>query len=103
MFTFNFVSLLWILFRAEDSRRALEIVMAAVDFTRPGLGAPVMVWLVIGLTLFMQWAGVEIREMFLKFQSRMTGPALALWCAFWVVIILKMGPTGVLPFIYFQY
>jgi D-alanyl-lipoteichoic acid acyltransferase DltB (MBOAT superfamily) len=101
--TFNFVSLGWILFRAEDSARAWEIVKAAADFSRAGAGAPVQVWLIIGLTLLMQAVGVNVREAFLKIQGRFSGPALALWCAFWVVLILKLGPTGVLPFIYFQY
>ena len=101
--TFNFVSLSWILFRAEDSARAWEIVKAAADFSRPGAGAPWQVWLVIGLTLLMQLVGADIREAFLKLQSRFTGPVLALWGAFWVVVILKLGPEGVLPFIYFQY
>jgi len=101
--TFNFVSLAWILFRAEDSRRALEIVLAAVDFSRPGSGAPTLVWLVIGLTLLMQLMGGGVREWFLRQQARLPGPLLAVWCAFWVTVILKMGPSGVLPFIYFQY
>jgi len=101
--TFNFVSLAWILFRAEDSRRALEIVLAAFDFTRQGAGAPLLVWGVIGLTLLMQLIGGEVREWFLRFQGRLSGPVLAVWCAFWVVIIIKLGPDGVLPFIYFQY
>ena len=101
--TFNFVSFSWILFRAEDSARAWEIVKAAADFSRPGAGAPWPVWLVIGLTLLMQVVGVNIREAFLKIQSCLPGPALALWGGFWVVVILKLGPAGVLPFIYFQY
>ncbi|MDR1044877.1 MAG: MBOAT family protein [Candidatus Adiutrix sp.] len=103
LLTFNFVSLAWILFRAEDSGRALEIVLAAVDFKRPGAGAPLLVWLVIGLTLLMQLVGRPVREWFMRQQSRLPGPVLAVWCAFWVVIILKLGPNGVLPFIYFQY
>jgi hypothetical protein len=101
--TFNFVRFCWILFRAEDSARAWEIVKAAADFSHPGAGAPVQVWLVIGLSLLMQARGVSIREAFLKIQSRFSGPALALWGAFWVVVILKLGPTGGLPLIYFQY
>jgi len=101
--TFNFVSLCWILFRAEDASRALEIVRAAFDFGRPGEGAPLLVWLVIMLTLLMQLVGGEVREMFLRVHNRLSGPVLALWCAFWVVLILKLGPEGVLPFIYFQY
>ncbi|UQZ89178.1 MBOAT family protein [Deltaproteobacteria bacterium Smac51] len=101
--TFNFVSLTWILFRAEDSRRALEIVRAGLDFERAGLGAPLLVWLVIALALFMQVIGGGLRNVFMAVQERLPGPILALWCAFWVVLILKLGPDGVLPFIYFQY
>ncbi len=101
--TFNFVSLGWILFRAEDSVRAWEIVRAAADFGREGESAPLLVWGVIALTLLMQLVGGEVREWFLRLQARLSGPVLAVWCAFWVVIILKLGPSGVLPFIYFQY
>jgi len=101
--TFNFVSLCWILFRAEDSARAWEIVVAAFRFGRGGEGAPWLVWAIIGLTLLMQLVGAEVREFFMKIQGRLSGPMLAVWCAFWVVLILKLGPEGVLPFIYFQY
>ena len=101
--TFNFVSFSWILFRAEDSARAWEIAKAAADFRHSGDGAPPLVWAVIGLTLAMQLFGAELREFVLRLQARFSGPGLALWCALWVVIILKLGPDGVLPFIYFQY
>ncbi|MDL2260255.1 hypothetical protein LJB99_05210 [Deltaproteobacteria bacterium OttesenSCG-928-K17] len=101
--TFNFVSLCWILFRAEDAARAWEIVKASVDFSRQGLSAPLLVWAVIAITLLMQLAGRPLREYFMGLQERLSGPVLALWCAFWVVLILKLGPDGVLPFIYFQY
>jgi len=103
LLTFNFVSLMWILFRAEDSARAWEVTRAAMDFAREGDSASTLVWLIIGLTLFMQLAGGEIRNRFLKLQTKLPEPLLAVWCAFWVVIILKLGPEGVLPFIYFQY
>ncbi len=101
--TFNLVNLLWIFFRAEDSRRAWEVLRAALDFGAEGAGAPLLAWGVIGLTLLMQLVGLEVREFFLRLQARFSGPGLAVWCAFWVVVILKLGPAGVLPFIYFQY
>jgi D-alanyl-lipoteichoic acid acyltransferase DltB (MBOAT superfamily) len=101
--TFTLVNLLWILFRAEDSGRAWEVLRAAMDFGREGAGAPLPGWGLIGLTLLMQMVGMEIREFFLRLQGRLAGPVLAVWCAFWVVVILKLGPAGVLPFIYFQY
>ena len=101
--TFNFVSLCWILFRAEDTGRAWEIVRAAFHFGLGGEDAPLMVWLIIGLTLLMQLGGAEVRDIFMRIHNRLSGPVLAFWCALWVVVILKLGPEGVLPFIYFQY
>jgi D-alanyl-lipoteichoic acid acyltransferase DltB (MBOAT superfamily) len=103
LLTVNFVSFMWILFRAENMDRALEIARAALNFTRPGQGAPIMVWLMVLLTLGIQAWGLRIRQVFIKFQSRLGVPLLALWCALWVILIIKLGPDGVLPFIYFQY
>ncbi|MDR0548904.1 MAG: MBOAT family protein [Deltaproteobacteria bacterium] len=101
--TFNFVSFTWILFRAEDLNRALEIARAAINFSRPGQGVPLLAWLIVGLTLGGQVYGQKIKEFFLKRQARLSVPALGLWLAFWTILIIKLGPPGVLPFIYFQY
>jgi hypothetical protein len=103
LLTFNFVSFTWILFRAEDFNRALEIAQAALDWSRPGQGAPLMVWLIGALTLAGQAYGHWIQKLALKFQSRLSTPALGLWLALLAIIIIKLGPKGVLPFIYFQY
>jgi D-alanyl-lipoteichoic acid acyltransferase DltB (MBOAT superfamily) len=103
LLTFHAVTLLWILFRAEDTQRAWEVFRGLLDFTRQGEGAPVLAWTIVLLTLFGQWAGKEIKDLMTMFQSRMSLPALSLWSAFWVIIILRLGPDGVLPFIYFQY
>ncbi|MDR1165865.1 MAG: MBOAT family protein [Deltaproteobacteria bacterium] len=102
-FTFHAVTLLWILFRADDASRALEIAASLFDFTRPGEGAPILAWVIVALTFFGQWAGNGIKDLFTHLQSRMSLPALSLWTAFWIIIIIRMGPDGVLPFIYFQY
>jgi D-alanyl-lipoteichoic acid acyltransferase DltB (MBOAT superfamily) len=102
-FTFNFVTFLWVLFRAESMSRASEIYLSLVDFTRPGQGSPLLGWLIVGLTLFGQKMGGQIKDFFTKFQNRLSLPLLSLWCAFWVIIILRLGPEGILPFIYFQY
>jgi hypothetical protein len=103
LLTVNFVSFMWILFRADDLNQAGQVFRAAIDFGHPGQGAPIMAWFIVALALFMQWAGAEVRQAFLALQNRMSVPALSLWSAFWVIIIIKFGPDGVLPFIYFQY
>ncbi|MDR1110436.1 MAG: MBOAT family protein [Deltaproteobacteria bacterium] len=103
LLTINFVSFMWILFRADSFGQALDVAGAALDFSRPGQGAPLMAWLIVLLTLFGQWAGSGLKEAMAVIQGRMGVAALSLWCAFWVIMIIKIGPDGVLPFIYFQY
>ncbi|MDR1395233.1 MAG: MBOAT family protein [Deltaproteobacteria bacterium] len=103
LLTINFVSFTWILFRAENLDRASEIARSALDWSRPGDGAPLLVWLIVLLTLAGQKYGSRIQKLFLTVHRRLAWPALALWFAFWVIVILKLGPEGVLPFIYFQY
>ncbi|MDR1657267.1 MAG: MBOAT family protein [Deltaproteobacteria bacterium] len=103
LLTFNFVSFTWILFRAESFQRAADIARLAFDPTRPGLGAPVLAWVLVFLTLFGQKVGGSISRFFFDLQAKMNILVLSLWSAFWVIIIIKLGPDGVLPFIYFQY
>ncbi|MDR1050003.1 MAG: MBOAT family protein [Deltaproteobacteria bacterium] len=103
LFTFNFVSFMWILFRADTFERALSVARLAFDWSRPGDGAPLMAWLIVLLALFGQKAGPGLQKLMLGLQRRMGTLPLALWCAFWVIMIIKTGPDGVLPFIYFQY
>ncbi|MDR3135393.1 MAG: MBOAT family protein [Deltaproteobacteria bacterium] len=103
LFTINFVSFTWILFRAETFEQALNVAKAALDLAKPGQGAPVMAWFIVILTLCGQWLGDGIQQAMIAIQERLSVPALSLWCAFWVIMIIKTGPDGVLPFIYFQY
>ncbi|MDR2368064.1 MAG: MBOAT family protein [Deltaproteobacteria bacterium] len=103
LFTINFVSFMWILFRADTFEQALNVAKAAFDLTKPGQGAPIMVWVIVFLTFFGQWVGDGFQKAMIIIQERLSIPGLSLWCAFWVIMIIKIGPDGVLPFIYFQY
>jgi D-alanyl-lipoteichoic acid acyltransferase DltB (MBOAT superfamily) len=102
-FTFHFVTVLWILFRAETMPRAWTIAKALADPLRPGQGAPVMAFVIVALCLLGQRAGGGIKDLMTTLQNRLSLPLLSLWCAFWVIIIMRLGPDGILPFIYFQY
>ncbi|MDR2613363.1 MAG: MBOAT family protein [Deltaproteobacteria bacterium] len=103
LFTFHFVTLLWILFRAETMPRAWEIASALADPLRPGEGAPALAFVILALTLLGQRVGGAVMDLMTALQNRLSLPLLSLWCAFWVIIIMRMGPDGILPFIYFQY
>jgi D-alanyl-lipoteichoic acid acyltransferase DltB (MBOAT superfamily) len=103
LLTINFVSFMWILFRADTFEQAINVAKSAISFTKSGQGAPVMAWFIVILTFFGQWVGDGIQQAMITIQERLSVPALSLWCAFWVIMIIKTGPDGVLPFIYFQY
>jgi hypothetical protein len=90
-------------FQADSFDRALSIASLALDPFRPGLGAPLLAWIIVALTLAGQAAGGRVQKTMVRLQNAMGAPVLSLWCAFWVIMIIKTGPDGVLPFIYFQY
>ena len=101
--TFNFVSFLWVFFRAENAGRAFEIFRAVFTFSQPGAGFEFLVVLAILAGLGIQFWGHHVHDFYLKVQSRLPVPLQGLTVAILCIIILKMGPEGVLPFIYFQF
>ncbi|MDR2350429.1 MAG: MBOAT family protein [Deltaproteobacteria bacterium] len=102
-FTFHFVTFLWILFRADTMPQAWVIFKGIFDFSKPGEGSPLLAWIIVLLTLLGQWRGDRLKDAMTRFQRRLSVPLLSLWCAFWIIIIMRLGPRGILPFIYFQY
>ncbi len=103
LLTFHFVALLWIFFRADDMDRALEIIRRVCCFGLPGEGFPVAAVPAVLAGLLLQKAGRPLFHVFVRFQERLSWPAQAAVCALICGAILKLGPDGVLPFIYFQF
>lgn len=101
--TFHFVSFLWIFFRAEDVPCALEIIKRIIIFGQEGEGFPILVIPVILTGLLIQVVGPYILTSFTKFQKRLHWIIQTFVLAFIAGIILKMGPDGIMPFIYFQF
>ncbi len=101
--TFNAVSFLWVFFRAEDSQRAFEIFRSILAVTQPGNGFEFMVVVALAAGLGVQFLGRYLQDAFIRVQEDMPvflqGCLIALLC----IVILRMGPEGVLPFIYFQF
>lgn len=101
--TFHFVSALWVFFRAEDMSRALEILHRAVIWGLPGEGFPLLVIPAVLVGLGLQVAGPYIHGWFTRLQTVLPWPVQGLLLAVTCGAILKLGPDGVLPFIYFQF
>jgi D-alanyl-lipoteichoic acid acyltransferase DltB (MBOAT superfamily) len=101
--TFHFVTFLWVFFRAEDTARAFDIFGSALAFTRPGDGFEFWVIPAVLTGLLMQFAGGYIRRAYLTVQERLPVPLQAATIGLCCIVILRLGPDGVLPFIYFQF
>ena len=101
--TFNIVSFLWVFFRAEDHNRAFEIFGAVFSLNQPGGGFEFLVIPAILTGLGIQFFGVFVRELYLTIQDRLPLPFQGAVVAMICIIIFRMGPEGVLPFIYFQF
>ncbi|MBF0528186.1 MAG: MBOAT family protein [Deltaproteobacteria bacterium] len=101
--TFNFVSFLWVFFRAEDAGRAWEIFTAIFRIFQPGAGFELMVIPATMMGLALQVWERQAHEGYLRMQNRLPLPLQGLTIALFCIIILKLGPDGVLPFIYFQF
>ena len=103
LLTFHFVSFLWVFFRAEDMERSLEILRRVFVFGQSGEGFPVLVIPAVLAGLLIQIVGGRLFRAFVGVQTRLPWAAQALVLALLGGLILKLGPDGVMPFIYFQF
>lgn len=103
LLTFHFVSLLWIFFRAEDMERSLEILRRLLFFGQPGEGFPLLAVPAVAAGLLVQLYGARLFRSFVDVQDRLPWAAQAVVLALLGGFILRMGPDGVMPFIYFQF
>ena len=103
LLTFHFVSFLWVFFRAEDMERSLEILRRVFVFGQPGEGFPLLVIPAVLIGLALQFFGARLFAAFVDAQERLPWAVQAVVLALVGGFILKMGPDGVMPFIYFQF
>jgi D-alanyl-lipoteichoic acid acyltransferase DltB (MBOAT superfamily) len=101
--TFNLVSFLWIFFQAEDSARALEIVRAIFALNPGGMGFEHGVLAALAAGLAIQFAGPYAMDLFSRTQQRLPAAIQAALIALLCILIMRLGPSGVPPFIYFQF
>lgn len=101
--TFHFVVFLWIFFRADSTETAFSIIQRMVSCTDQGQGFPFLVLVAIFITMLSQMIGKTLFSHFVQLQKKLYIPAQILLFALLAALIMKMGPDGVLPFIYFQF
>lgn len=103
LLTFHFVSFLWVFFRAEDLDRCFEIFRRVLCFGQPGEGFAVLVIPAVLAGLLVQLLGKRLFTFFVAAQGRLPWLLQAVVLAVLGSMVLKMGPDGVMPFIYFQF
>ncbi len=101
--TFGFVSLAWVFFAAPDFGTAWAVLGRVVSFdavgTGPGLVLPLMVACVVGLQALRLDVFVRCPDRLRHLPAPLLGAALGGLGA----LIVRLGPDGVLPFIYFSF
>ena len=99
--TFHFVCIGWVLFRAPSFEAARSMFAA---FTRGGSSAHgVAVAAVIAAALAAQWVPQGAREGLQRRWARLPPVAQGVAFAALIMIVEASSPSGVLPFIYFQF
>jgi D-alanyl-lipoteichoic acid acyltransferase DltB (MBOAT superfamily) len=101
--TFAYVCVAWVFFGAEDAGKAVDILSRALAFDPSGAGFRPTCLVLVAVVLAVQVTHVTGKDFFRKgfewLPFPLQGAALGLIAA----CILKLGPDGVLPFIYFQF
>lgn len=101
--TFHCITILWLFFRADTTEKALEMLQRISLFTTEGDGYSYLVLVAIFTTMIIQIIGKHCFQGFSYVLEKAWLPLKILIIALCSAIILKMGPDGVLPFIYFQF
>ncbi len=101
--TFHFVCVLWVFFRADTTELALQILERIVLWSVVGEGFAALVPVAIIITMLTQLCGAHVFKAFVACVYRQWLGLQVLVYAALCALILKLGPDGVLPFIYFQF
>ncbi len=101
--TFHFVCLLWIFFRADSTELAMQIIERIWNWDTQGSGFAVLVPVAIACTMLTQIVGAPLFKAFVSLVNKQWAPVQIIIFAVLCAFILKLGPDGVLPFIYFQF
>lgn len=102
LFTFWWVSLTWIFFRASDIGTALEMARTYITLQSTGTRSlDIPAWPILGGLLLVHWLTYRFR--ILEAVQRLPLPVVAVGVGAVAALALGFVPTGYRPFIYFQF
>ena len=101
--TLHFVCFGWIFFRAESVSDAFLIIKQLFNSSGPAEPLPLYVIYLIPLCFLGFFFGERIKKLFVSVQEKIPFFFQILLVAILVVLILKLGPEIIPPFIYFNF
>ncbi|MFU2210514.1 MBOAT family O-acyltransferase [Solidesulfovibrio sp. C21] len=101
--TFTYVTVAWVFFGAEDAGKAVDILSRIAAWDPSGAGFRPTCLVLVGLVLAVQLLNWSGRDVFRRGFEWLPMPVQGLALGIAATLILKLGPDGVLPFIYFQF
>ncbi|QLA17233.1 MBOAT family O-acyltransferase [Desulfolutivibrio sulfoxidireducens] len=101
--TFGYVTLAWVFFGAEDAAKAMDILARMADLDPEGATAGLIPVGLAVLVLASQISRFDARRLYDHLVRPLPAPVQGAVLGLLAVVILKLGPDGVLPFIYFSF
>ncbi len=101
--TFNLISFFWIFFRADSIKGAFDVIKQLFNW-KTGI-EPVEIYIIYLIIFsFLIFAfGRQIQNLFIRVQQKLPLPFQILAIAIFTIIIFKLGPDIIPPFIYFKF
>jgi alginate O-acetyltransferase complex protein AlgI len=103
LFTFHFVSLCWIVFRAESATRALDFLTGFASWTQPVALMTPFLSALIAFGLVIQFTPSDMLERLDRIYQRIPTWAIGVLAGLALLIIDILGGDSSAPFIYFQF
>ncbi|KUG29109.1 putative poly(beta-d-mannuronate) o-acetylase [hydrocarbon metagenome] len=104
--TFSYVTLAWVFFGAEDAGKAMDILARVAAFDPQGASGghiPAIPVILAVLVLTSQIWRLDGRGLYDRVVRPLPAPLQGVALGLAATAILKLGPDGVLPFIYFSF
>ncbi|GAB6036391.1 hypothetical protein JCM15519_09500 [Fundidesulfovibrio butyratiphilus] len=101
--TFAFVTLAWVFFAAPDTARALDVFLRMAECDSQGRSPGVLAVLLCVAVLAAQVLKPGLLRLRPNWFARLPDPALGLAVGALAALAVRLGPDGVLPFIYFSF
>jgi D-alanyl-lipoteichoic acid acyltransferase DltB (MBOAT superfamily) len=103
LLTFHFVCLGWVFFRATSAEAALGVLGAVLQPWTLGPWLTPALVLAVALGTLGQWTPEAARRAVRGWMERLPVPVQGVAFALAVLVIEVLGPSGIAPFIYFQF